>query len=160
MSVSQFGQHGVFDRESNITKNAADAIEEAIAWQTACIVSDDGKFIGTCTLIRWRQRELILTARHVVQDCSKEGIRFHFRPEGTMKRAPISELHSHPEVRYRQKVRVEIAAKHIARSFDLAALELSGVLPPEHLARFFELSDRESTPEIGTPVALRGYPSD
>jgi len=147
-------------QESNIGKNAADAMEEAIAWHTVCIISEDGKSIGTGSLIRWRGRKLILTARHVVQDSTNEGLRFHFRPEGTMKRAPLGEVHGHPELRYRQKVKIEIVARHAASSVDLAALELADVLPSRQPARFFDLDVDATAPGAGTVLAFRGYPSD
>ncbi|PYT78208.1 MAG: hypothetical protein DMG42_01180 [Acidobacteria bacterium] len=85
-----------------------EAIEEAVAWHTIGIVADEGQSIGTGSAILWRQRPLIITARHVIEDSPDSGIWFYFRDEGTMKRSPIDELPKRRDVEYRPKVRIKI----------------------------------------------------
>jgi hypothetical protein len=94
-------------------ESAAEAMEEALRYCTVGIVGGSGKEkwlgIGAGTLIRWRGRELILTAQHVTEGTRPEDLRF-FLPlkavPGNADRAtllglngvPTSELHPFSEL--------------------------------------------------------------
>jgi len=145
---------------SDLTKSIGEALEEAVAWHTVGIVADGGKSIGTGCALLWRGCPLILTARHVVEDSPLNGIWFHLRHEGTMKRASLRELWSHPDTRYTTKESLDIKRLHCSNEADLAALEVASETEKQHNVKFFELHEGAATPPVGTVVHMRGFPSD
>lgn len=153
---SRNGMSGKFD----LAENIGYAVEEAVAWHTLGIVADSGKSIGTGTAILWRQRSLILTARHVIESSPADGISFHFRHEGTMKRSPLDELWSRPDIRYTRKVALEIRGMRCSKDTDLAALEVPREIDEQYRVKFFELGEGSVTPPSETLITMRGNPRD
>jgi hypothetical protein len=143
----------------DLINREGEAIEEAVAWHTVGIVADDGQSIGTGSAILWRQHSLILTANHVIEKCPDDDIWFYFRDEGTMKRSPIDELPKRRDIEYKPKVKTKIVGRFCAENSDLAALEVQRSVEGEHSIRFFELAQDAVTPQSGTVITMRGYPS-
>jgi len=143
----------------DLINREGEAIEEAVAWHTVGIVADDSQSIGTGSAVLWRQRPLIITARHVIEDSSDSDIWFYFRDDGTMKRAPIDELPRRRDVEYRPKARIKIAGRFCSDNVDIAALEVLRSIENEHLVQFFALVGDCVTPTAGTIITMRGYPS-
>jgi len=143
----------------DLIKREGEAIEEAVAWHAVGIVADDGQSIGTGTAILWRQRALILTARHVIESSPDDDIWFYFRHEGTLRRSPINELSHQRGIKYKSKVRIEIVARRSSENVDLAALEVQKSTEHEQSVRFFQLTEDAATPLAGTIITMRGYPS-
>lgn len=76
---------------------AADGIEEAVAWHTVGIVSNNGRNIGAGAAVSWRGRPFILTADHVLSDHEpRNDLWFFFRVGRTLERAEREELHRRP----------------------------------------------------------------
>ena len=140
----------------DLINREGEAIEEAVAWHTVGIVAEHGQAIGTSSAILWRQRPLILTARHIVEGSPDDDIWFYFRDEGTMKRSPIEELPKRRDVEYKPKVRTKIVGRFCAKNFDLAGLEVQRSIKDEHSVRFFNLAEDAVTPEAGTVITMRG----
>jgi hypothetical protein len=77
-----------------------------------------------------------------------------------MKVAPLDKLHSHPEMKYTRKVKIDIGHRYASEDLDLAALEVQESISKEHLIQFFLLTEDSSTPPAGTIIMIHGYPSD
>jgi hypothetical protein len=144
----------------DLINNEGKAIEEAVAWHTVSLIADKSKSVATGSAILWGERPLILTANHVVKDSPDDDIWFHFRPEGTMKRAPINKLHSHPEMQYTHKVKIHIGRRYTSEDLDLVALEVERSIETEHRLRFFALAKESFTPPAETIVVMIGHPFD
>lgn len=136
-----------------------EAIEETVAWYTVGIIADDGQSIGTGSAILWHERPLIITARHVIEDSPDDDIWFYFRHEGTMRRAPVRELPNQRDVQYKAKVKIQIVTRLSSANIDIVALEVQRSIERQHPVRFFELVEESVTPQIGTVITMRGYPS-
>lgn len=154
--IPQLGEPGWH----NLIENEGNAIQEAVAWHTVCLIVNKSESIGTGSAILWRGQPLILTANHVVKDSLNDDIYFHFRHQGTMKIAPLDKLHSHPEMNYTRKVKIEIGHRYTSEALDLAVLEVQESISKEHLIQFFPLTKDSITPPPGTIITMRGYPSD
>lgn len=144
----------------NLIDNEGKAIQETVAWHTVSLIVNKSKSIGTGSAIFWRGHPLILTASHVIKDSPNDDIYFHFRHQGTMKVAPLDELHSHPEMKYTRKVKIEIRRRYASEDLDLAVLEVRESISKEHLIQFFSLTEDSITPPAGTIIVMHGYPSD
>jgi len=142
----------------DLINREGEAIEEAVAWHTVGLVAEQGQAIGTGSAILWRQRPLILTARHVVEGSADNDIWFYFRDEGTMKRSPIDELPNRRDVEYKSKVRIKIVGRCCSEKVELAALEIERSIKGEHPVHFFELAEDSATPPSGTIINMRGVP--
>lgn len=136
------------------------AIQEAVAWHTVCLVVDKSQSIGTGSAILWRGRPLILTANHVIKDSRNDDIYFHFRHEGTMMVAPLDEFRSHPKMKYKKKVKIEIGRRHASEDLDLAVMEVQGSISADHPVQFFAIPEDAVTPSAGTIVVVEGNPAD
>jgi hypothetical protein len=121
---------------------------------------NESKSIGTGSAIFWRGHPLILTANHVAKDSPNDGIYFHFRHQGTMIFAPLDELHSHPDMKYKRKVKIEIDRRYTSEDLDLAVLEVKESISADHPVKFFALPEDAVTPPAGTIIMMHGYPSD
>src|SRR5216683_1159937 len=144
----------------NLIDNEGIAVQEAVACHTVSLIVNKSESIGTGSAILWRGHSLILTANHVVKDSPNDDIYFHFRHEGAMKVAPLDKLHSHPEMKYTRKVRVEIGRRDSSEDLDLAVLEVQESISADHLVQFFVLPEDAVTPPTGTIIVMHGYPSD
>lgn len=144
----------------NLIDNEGKAIQEAVAWHTVCLIVDKSQSIGTGSAITWRGHHLILTANHVVKDSPNDDIYFHFRHEGTMIVAPLDELHSHPKMKYKRKVKIEIGRRCASADLDLAVLEVRESIANDHLVQFFAVPEDAVTPLVGIAVLIQGNPSD
>lgn len=136
------------------------AIQEAVAWHTVSLIVNNSESIGTGSAIFWHGHPLILTANHVIKDSPNDDIYFHFRHEGTMKVAPLDKLHSHPDMKYKRKVKIEIGRRYASEDLDLAVLEVQESISADHLLQFFAVPEDAVAPPAGTIVMTQGNPSD
>lgn len=148
------------NKRIDLINREGEAIEEAVAWHTVGIVADVSQSIGTGSTILWRNRPLILTARHVIETTPDSDLWFHFRDPGTMQRSPVEELPHRRDVIYKRKVRIKIVDRRSSADVDLAALEIQRSIEDEHSVQFFDLREDAVTPAPGTIITMRGYPSD
>ena len=141
-----------------LKKHAVEGIDEAVAWCTVGIISDDGRGIGTASAILWKGAHFFLTAFHVIKDSSPEDLWCLFRIEGTLGRAGIPEtvVATDIELSARQKIKFEDVK--IDPDLDLAALRVQD-LSSRFPVRFHELDPASKTPPSKTTVWLMGFPS-
>ncbi len=108
--------------------------------------------IGTASAIRWRGREMLITAGHVISGATADQLAFLTRPSGsigtvTKHGAPGTVRHSLP------------VTKVFSCSWeDLAVLEL-GKLPSDVKLWFTDIDEHEQAPPPGTQILAIGYPA-
>jgi hypothetical protein len=144
----------------DLTNQAADGIEEAVAWHTVGIVADQPRGVGTGIGVLWHGRPLILTAWHVIKDNPLKDLWFFFRAEGTLRREFPEEAARQGKLRLIPRSRIEIQNHHYDQSIDIAALEVRANLDRSRNLRFYEFDESTVTPAIGTTVVMMGYPYD
>lgn len=158
--------HGitVVDEQSNA---AADGIEEAIAWSTVGIVSGSGdekwRGIGTGTLVRWKDRHIILTAAHLIAGTLPEDLRFFFREDAPiirLERKALLELHGVPTSVLRPFKEIQMDRPVIDIDLDLAALPVDGRIEKQYPVRFFCVEEGGVTPAVDHTTILMGFPHD
>ena len=146
---------------------AADGIEEAIAWSTVGIVSGSGnekwRGIGTGTLVRWKDRHLILTAAHVVAGTLPEDLRFFLREDAPiirLERKALLQLPGVPTSVLRPFKEIELDRPVIDTDLDLAALPVDIRIEKQYPVRFFCLEEGGATPAVDHTTILMGFPHD
>lgn len=151
-------------RDHDINEMAANAFDELVAWYTVGIVGTkdgrDGAGIGTGASVLWDGRPLILTAWHVIRETPIEKLWFLFRPDGTLERYAPGRIP--PPPRPSEGVcRASIPILGIVKDegSDIAAVQVPDGLQDRHRIMFYQLASSSLTPEVGTKVSLRGYPS-
>ena len=135
---------------------AAEIVLAAIAPFVVGIVTQDalgreGRMLGTGTLIRFRDRNLVLTARHVLPYPQPDHVFFLPCPIGGLQISSAFE-----QARYHWRQRWNIMAVASDRDLDLAAMFLAD--GPPNTAYFNLDGARAPVPPPGAPVALLGYP--
>jgi hypothetical protein len=142
-----------------LKKHAGEGIDEAVAWHTVGIISDQGRSIGTGSAILWGGAHLLLTAYHVIKDNKPQDLWCLFRPDGTLRRtdSPEDVVVTDTELRARQKA--EFEDLEFDEDLDLAALKVPD-LSSQFTVHFHELDPGSKTPPIDTTVSLMGFPSD
>jgi hypothetical protein len=145
----------------------ADAIEEAIAWSLVGIVNGSGdelwQGIGTGTLVRWRDRHLLLTADHVINDTDPADLRFFLRSDAPIVRTSRSELlalRGVPAETLRPFEQLDLGGIHRDTKLDLAVLEVDEGIQEKHQVRFAELEEKAASPPEGSTVVIVGFPHD
>ncbi len=146
--------------EFDLRIQAAEGIEEGIAWHTVGVVANGGEGIGTGSAILWRGHPLILTAGHVVRGTQPQDLWFFFRAEGTLQRGEANEIPMQENIRLAIREHITIQAIHYDQEKDLAALQVPLSLQEQRNVRFHELDPTSTTPNAGTTVVMMGYPAD
>ncbi len=146
--------------QCDLNKEAADGIEEAIAWHTVGIVADEPRGIGTGTAILWRTHHVILTAWHVIKDNPIAHLWFFFRPDGTLRRADPADMLRQGRLELTPRRHIEVRNHHYSDKDDLAILEVDAELERSSNLRFYDLEPDSLTPGVGTSLATIGYPHD
>src|SRR5205807_4471399 len=112
-----------------------------------------GEEVGTGSAVRWRERDLILTAGHIANDAGISELEFFLRASGTINwdsEARATDV-SH-------RVALEIEQIALCTSEDLAAIVLR---PNAARVDFLTLNeDTFSSPPVGANVLLFGHPAD
>jgi len=140
---------------------AADGMEEAVAWYTVGVVSDNGTGLGTASAILWRSHILLLTARHLIGTTAPENLFFFFRPGGTLDRHNARELQPGLRLPTLERIRVDIQQVHTSSLHDLIVLDVTQTqLEGTVNVQFFEEIEQSSTPDAGQVVVLMGFPAD
>ncbi|HEY0704688.1 MAG TPA: hypothetical protein VGD60_18080 [Candidatus Acidoferrales bacterium] len=136
------------------------AFAEAIMSHSVGILTDQGRGVGTGTLVRFGDTRAILTAWHVIEGSQPEDIRFAFRTVGSLHEAPLREFAPEPTpLLAGQALEISRIVRDIPT--DIAAVVLDQeqqISPPAALydaskIRVFEIPDR-STLQFG------GFPGD
>lgn len=135
---------------------AANVVLSAIAPFVVGIITRDalgqeGRMLGTGTLVRFNNRELVLTARHVLPYPQPDNVFFLPCPSGGLQ------INSSPQqARYEWRQRWNITAVASNRDLDLAAIFLADG-PPN--AVYFDLNTTTAAiPDPSAPIGLLGYP--
>src|SRR5216684_2709514 len=140
---------------------AAVAIEEAVAWHSVAIISDNGQAIGTGVAAPYGPHHVFITAAHVVAGQELQSLQYLFRPTGPLVWAELAEVSSRrAEVVVTPRETVVIERVLTDDVLDLAFLLVPPELKNRSRIRFFELGKDSLTPPEGTTIRLRGYPSD
>jgi hypothetical protein len=113
---------------------------------------DFGKYIGSGTLIEHGSRRGILTARHVVQACRLEELRFF------MPRAGLVWLGT-PDGSLDPRVPLAVAKRHEEMQLDIAFLEFSPEQILEEFWTFRKLGVLGSDLAAGERCLMLGYPA-
>lgn len=144
------------------------AFAEKVIWQTVGIVNcrrdqitspteiaySEG--IGTGSACRWKDRDIILTAKHVLQDALPSDLRFFLRPSGQIDWNTRPEQ---PALSERVALRSEKIVR--CREHDLAAVVLDRDRADRSSLQYCELPvGLVPPPPPGSGVFLAGYPSD
>ena len=137
----------------------AEAAEEAMSSHTVGLVSKTRPIVGTGTAIRWGDKSLILTAKHVVEPISPDDLRFTFRGPGTLERAYREELDAAEQRRVMSSQLIPIAAIKSDNVEDLAVIEVPPDLHEKQNVTFYtvtpvRITEGELGAFIGHPVAL------
>ena len=148
-------------------KAALLALQERLSWHTVGIIANyegrEGRGIGTGVGITYKGRKLILTAEHVVGETHLENLYFIFRPNATLQYAEYGEIKNLSGVRTSQledRVQIKTEQLVISEDYDLAAICVPSETDDKFPIQFFELDLQSATPTLGTPVLMKGYPSD
>ena len=135
------------------------AFQECIANCTVGILTDDGRGVGTGTLVSSGPKRLILTADHVLNGSDFSKLRFILRPEGSLQEAPLGRIAA-PDPGYVLSGG-PIKPGNIVRDAanDIAALLLDSEQRLQGAAAFHEvLPVADPRIEEGTSIILHGFP--
>jgi hypothetical protein len=145
------------------------AFAERVVWQTVGIVNtvaDKAESateityrdaIGTGSACRWKGRDIILTAKHVVERAGASDLRFFLRPTGQLT---DWSSRSGPQP-VTGRIRLTIDSILESRKDDLAAIVLGADRSERPSLQYCELADSfAEVPPSGSGVFLAGYPSD
>jgi hypothetical protein len=153
--------------EDEMKEQAAVAVEESLRHSAVGVVSGSGKQkwkgLGAGALVRWKSRELVLTAEHVIGDTAKDDLRFFLPLEDVPKNAnreTLTALRGVPTARLFPFVELDIHSVAVDKALDLAAIDITGCLSSHKIAKFLDVEAGGSTPQEGTAVISRGYPHD
>lgn len=145
------------------------AFAERVVWQMVGIINCKYQMatspggtaycqgIGTGSAFRWKNKYLILTAKHVLEDAGASDLRFLLRPSGQL--GDWATRFERPEL----SERVEFAIDRIVMSprYDLAAIILGSDPSGRAHLQYCQLpSGLAPVPTAGSGVFLAGYPSD
>jgi hypothetical protein len=136
------------------------AFQESIANSSVGILTDGGQGVGTGTLVRYTDKRLILTARHVVQGNHPSNLRIAFRPAGSLQEAPLRQFGSKPTALLPGEPVNVLSVVEDAVS-DLAALVLNPSQQVRAPAEFYDatgLKDFHLADE--TSIIFQGFPVD
>lgn len=136
------------------------AFQESIANCSVGILTNGGQGVGTGTLVRYADKRLILTARHVVQGNHLSNLRIVFRPAGSLQEAPLRQFGSKPTALLSGEPVSLLSVVEDAAS-DLAALILNPSQQVRAPAEFYEatgLKDFQLADE--TSIIFQGFPVD
>jgi len=143
-----------------IEDHGGEAIEEAIAYSTIGIASEDGTTLGTGVAIRYKEYNLIVTARHVLESVDLDTSWLFPPSHAPLVRAAKKDL---PELLARRN-RIKIPSTQILISKsaddDLAVLFVDASCLTRQNVRFHELDDTRNTPEPGVNIVIMGYPGE
>lgn len=165
----------VSEHPIGLNQNASSAFEEAVRSRTVGIANlvleeiphsseqDQRQFfesVGTGSALYWRGRELLLTAKHVLDRASGADLRFFPRVLGYIESATPSQFApaALPDMSAREKISVD---KIIRCAWeDLAAIVFSRGAAAAYKIDFHVLDGNVSVPRPGTNVLMIGHPTD
>jgi hypothetical protein len=155
---------------------ASSAFEEAVRSRTVGIVNlvleraaradsenDTNKFfesVGTGSALRWRDLELLLTAKHVVEGADATDLRFFPRVQGHIEFATTTKPQGPnlPSVSAREEIQVSQIIR--CEREDLAAIIFRPGATANYLIDFHELREEVFVPGPGVQVMMIGHPTD
>jgi hypothetical protein len=143
-----------------IEDHAGEAIEEAIAYSTIGIASEDGTTLGTGVAIRYKGYNLIVTARHVLESVDLDTSWLFSRSHDPLARAAEKDLPALPAKRSRIKIPSTQILISKSADDDLAVLFVDASCLTRQNVRFHELDDTRNTPEPGISIVIMGYPGE
>jgi len=141
---------------------AATAMAYAMYPYTFGIVQDDGhgsegRDIGTGIGIKWKKCHLILTAAHTVQQTPEDRLYF-FLPSDELQIGETLSDANPDRVQFRERVMLA-KPRILLGDHDLAAVLLPEQTKETSERHFYELDGEHSSPEVGAPTAVMGYPA-
>ena len=144
------------DNNQTEEMQAAEVVLAAIAPFVVGIITRDslgreGRMLGTGTLVRFNNRKLVLTARHVLPYPQPDDVFFLPCPSGGLQ---VSS--SLQQARYEWRQRWNIRAVASDRDLDLAAIFLAD--EPQNAAYFDVDTTTAAISDPSAPIALLGYP--
>jgi hypothetical protein len=134
------------------------AFQECIANCTVGILTDDGRGVGTGTLVSSGPKRFILTADHVLNGSDPSKLRFILRPEGSLQEAPLGRIAApHPGyVLSGGPIKPGNIVRDTAN--DIAALSLDFEQRLQGAAAFHEVPlVTDPRIEEGTSIILHGF---
>lgn len=153
--------------KDEMKEQAARAVEEALRQTTVGLFrggKNKSQPLGTGTLVEWSGRQLIFTAGHVIRGTTPEELRFFLPtkdiPQNVFDRDALLSLKGALPSQLSDVSELAIAGVEADFNIDLAAIDITGSLRGQEIARFFTIAPSGTTPPEGTSIASRGFPFD
>ena len=141
---------------------AEKAMAQAMFRYTFGIVGDyqgsEGKGIGAGVGLIWRNRYLIATAKHVIEDTPPQRI-YYFLPQHPLQIEESSASVDWAGCKWQVRCTLENPQISYSPTDDLAIIGLPEQLEEAGKEHFYKLGENRTTPPCGTLVGYMGYPS-
>jgi hypothetical protein len=153
--------------KDEMREQAARAAEEALRHRTVGIFrGGENKWqpLGSGTLVEWNDRELVLTAEHVIGGTAPDEWRFSLPtkeiPQNVYDRETLLNLKVALPSQLADVSELAINVVKVDAKVDLAGIDITGSLTGHEIAKFFAVTPGGKTPPEGMSIVSRGFPYD